>query len=409
MTRGARNTYFGNIGESIASLWKGFLITFRHFLNAKNKRKQVSLEDSSYFNQPDGIFTVRYPLETIPIPDNGRYRLHNEMDDCIVCDLCAKVCPVDCIEIEPVKSTEEIGKTSDGSTKRLYAAKFDIDMAKCCYCGLCTTVCPTECLTMTKTFDYSEFDVRNMVYHFTDLSPEQAEEKKEAYELAQAEKNRLKAEMAKNKELASKAVVAGIEETSIPEKNAVLPVKDIDIPNNSNAEPRATPKPLGKPVFKPKPIIAKKSGGASSEGQQNQADPAQTAKPIFKPSRTSDKEDGENKADNVTGKNIPSAEPTASPKPLAKPVFKPRPIIAKKSGEVLPEGQQNQPESAQAVKPIFKPSQISDKEAGESQTNNAEEKNEKGSLESGETKKIIVKPVIKPIIPKKKDPDTNEE
>ena len=90
-----------------------------------------------------------------PIPDVGRYRLHNEIDDCIVCDKCAKICPVDCIDIEPIKATEEIGKTSDGTPKRIYAAKFDIDMGKCCFCGLCTTVCPTECLTMTKVYDFS--------------------------------------------------------------------------------------------------------------------------------------------------------------------------------------------------------------------------------------------------------------
>ena len=113
----------------------------------------MSIEDADYFKQKDGVVTTLYPYESIPVPDNGRYRLHNEMEDCIVCDLCAKICPVDCIAIDPIKSTVEIGKTSDGSTRRIYAATFDIDMAKCCYCGLCTTVCPTESLTMTKAYD----------------------------------------------------------------------------------------------------------------------------------------------------------------------------------------------------------------------------------------------------------------
>lgn len=138
--------------------------------------------DSPEYFQQEGIVTLQYPREAIPVPDNGRYRLYNEIDDCIVCDLCAKICPVNCIEIEAVKSVGEIGKTSDGTTKRLYAARFDIDMAKCCYCGLCTTVCPTECLTMTKTYDYSEFDIRNMVYHFTDLTPAETEVKRKEIE-----------------------------------------------------------------------------------------------------------------------------------------------------------------------------------------------------------------------------------
>ncbi|HEY4649862.1 MAG TPA: 4Fe-4S ferredoxin, partial [Pontibacter sp.] len=41
------------------------------------------------------------------------------------------------------------------------------------------SVCPTDCLTMTPVYDFAEVDIKNMIYHFTDLSPEQAEEKKQ--------------------------------------------------------------------------------------------------------------------------------------------------------------------------------------------------------------------------------------
>ncbi|WP_239021032.1 4Fe-4S binding protein [Pontibacter arcticus] len=163
----------------VKSLWQGAALTIRHFRNAKNRRTPAYVSDENYFKQPDGLVTLTYPYEALPIPDNGRYRLHNEIDDCIVCDLCAKVCPVNCIIIESVKATEDIGTTSDGTKKRLHAPVFDIDLAKCCYCGLCTTVCPTDCLTMTPVYDFVEVDIKNMVYHFTDLSPEEAEEKKQ--------------------------------------------------------------------------------------------------------------------------------------------------------------------------------------------------------------------------------------
>jgi formate hydrogenlyase subunit 6/NADH:ubiquinone oxidoreductase subunit I len=163
----------------VKSLLSGLSLTWRHFRNANKRRTAVPVMHDSYFKQPDGLVTLTYPYEAIPVPDNGRYRLHNEIDDCIVCDLCAKICPVNCITIESVKATEEIGMTSDGTKKRLYAPVFDIDMAKCCYCGLCTTVCPTDCLTMTPVYDFAEVDIKNMIYHFTDLSPEQAEEKKQ--------------------------------------------------------------------------------------------------------------------------------------------------------------------------------------------------------------------------------------
>jgi formate hydrogenlyase subunit 6/NADH:ubiquinone oxidoreductase subunit I len=186
--KGANNSYFGNLKEGVKSSLQGLKLSLQHIFEARNSRDPIGVSDENYFEQETGIVTLQYPYEAIPVPDNGRYRLHNEIEDCIVCDKCAEVCPVNCIEIEAVKSTEEIRKTSDGHSVRLYAAKFDIDMAKCCFCGLCTTVCPTECLTMTKAYDFSEFDVDNMNYHFSDLSPEQAKEKQKLYEEQQAAK-----------------------------------------------------------------------------------------------------------------------------------------------------------------------------------------------------------------------------
>src|SRR6478736_10319100 len=225
--KGANNTYFGDIMEGITSLAKGLVITFRHLKDSRSSRKVNSIENKNYFDETVGITTIEYPHQAIPVPDNGRYRLTNEIDDCIVCDLCAKICPVNCIEIEAIKSTEEIGKTSDGSTKRIYAGVFNIDMAKCCYCGLCTTVCPTECLTMTKTYDYSEFDVRNMVYHFSDMSPVQIEEKKKAYE----EKQKLKAKPAAVKQ-------EGTEEKELPVTDQASVVKKPFKPVIKPAQPK---------------------------------------------------------------------------------------------------------------------------------------------------------------------------
>jgi NADH-quinone oxidoreductase subunit I len=181
-------SYFGDMAQAVGALWQGLRLTARHLRAALGRPRLVAkpVTQPDYFTEPTGIATLNYPYESLPVPDNGRYRLHNEMDDCIVCDKCAKVCPVDCIDIEPIKATEQVGVTSDGTPVRLYAAKFDIDMAKCCYCGLCTTVCPTECLTMTKVYDYSEFDLINMVYHFGNLTPEEADAKKQAAEAKKA-------------------------------------------------------------------------------------------------------------------------------------------------------------------------------------------------------------------------------
>lgn len=164
------------------------MLTLAHLRRAARKRKIVPIMNEEYFAHAEGISTIQYPREAIPVPDNGRYRLHNEIDDCIVCDKCAKICPVDCIEIEPVRAVEEIGRTSDGTPKRIYAARFDIDMAKCCFCGLCTTVCPTECLTMTKVYDFSVADIREHTYAFAEMSEAEITDKKRALEEYQKSK-----------------------------------------------------------------------------------------------------------------------------------------------------------------------------------------------------------------------------
>lgn len=181
-------SYWKHISQTIHSLYKGMKITLSHFVKARKSQPVLAISDSKYFDQREGIATIQYPYAMQPIPDTGRYRLHNEIDDCIVCDKCAKVCPVDCIDIEPIRAVEEIGKTSDGTSKRIYAATFDIDMGKCCFCGLCTTVCPTECLTMTKVYDFSVTDIREHNFEFGEMSDAEITEKKKLFEEHQKSK-----------------------------------------------------------------------------------------------------------------------------------------------------------------------------------------------------------------------------
>jgi NADH-quinone oxidoreductase subunit I len=179
--------------NGFSTAWKGMSLTISHLFASNAKRKVIPASDNNYFKQLEkGTNTIQYPKQSLPIPEVGRYQLDVEMDDCIVCDLCAKICPVNCIDIEAIKATEAIGQTSDGTTKRLYAAKFDIDMAKCMYCGLCTIVCPTECIVMTNQYDKTVFELSDLTYQFSDMTPEIAAEKRELLEKQIAERQAAK-------------------------------------------------------------------------------------------------------------------------------------------------------------------------------------------------------------------------
>lgn len=339
-------------------------LTFKHLWDARRRRSHNNVAGSGYFNEQNGMVTLQYPFETMPIPDNGRYRLHNEMDDCIVCDKCAKVCPVDCIGIEPIKATSEVGKASDGSPIRLYAAKFDIDMAKCCYCGLCTTVCPTECLTMTKTFDYSEFEVRDMNYHYANLTPEQADEKKALYEQFVKEKEELKKSQqlaVGSSQSADAQSVAEKESTSVvPPKPAFRPTVKPPIPKTEEVqsiEVKETVKP--KPVFAPKKPV---SSQPESEPTADISEPIAKPKPVFKPTKP---KSTTKEAESIVSPLLPDVsetmniqpEPTARPKPVFKPTMKPTAVVKveEQNDREVAQKTDPQPEPTARPKPIFKP------------------------------------------------------
>ena len=110
--------YFSNIGTAASSLWDGMRVTMRHFVHKKELNA-----------------TLQFPRERWPIPERAigfeesgynsiRTRLHVDMDDCIGCLQCERACPVNCIEIEIVKTIpgEDLGKTTNGKKKAEAAA-----------------------------------------------------------------------------------------------------------------------------------------------------------------------------------------------------------------------------------------------------------------------------------------------
>ncbi len=420
-----KNTYFGNIGTATRTLLHGLKLTWRHFLESRQSRKPVGVEQDNYFEQQTGIFTLQYPKESLPVPDNARYRLHNEIEDCIVCDKCAKVCPVDCIEIEPIKAVETIGQTSDGTPKRIHAARFDIDMGKCCFCGLCTTVCPTECLTMTKVYDFSEFDVADHTYAFAEMSPLEILQKRKELEELQAQKEAQK----------TTRPAAAAAKPAVAKPGVVRPASAR--PATSAARPAAlrpaTPKPADAEANATetaqdtaRKLMEQKKAAEAAAGLNNAAEapnptmksaptpegtedsPAPGAekpkfrpRPMMKPKAASEAE-GKSTTSDETSAALPSSSTTgAAPKP--RPVMKP---VVKKAPP--PAGETKEPEQQQVAaparpRPVMKPViRRSDAAAATNQPTADQPKEASGE----ETKKP--RPVIKPVIPKQQAMQADE-
>ncbi len=123
------------------SQWIG-LVFFRDLING------LSLTLSYMFSK---TITEQYPDKEkwVPFP---RYRGHhflttNEEGDtnCVACELCAKICPCDCIEVVPYEDDK-------GNRRPLV---FDIDMARCLFCGLCEDACPADAIKLGQHYEFS--------------------------------------------------------------------------------------------------------------------------------------------------------------------------------------------------------------------------------------------------------------
>ena len=198
--------YFNNIWLGLYTVSVGMKITFSHLFT-----KAV---------------TIQYPDERLQLPERERNRLFVNMDDCIGCDQCARACPVNCIYLETIKAVPgdivgRTGVTSNGKKKALYVPTFTIDIAKCCYCQLCVFPCPTECIYMTDVFEFSEYKRENLLYEFTDMSPEQIVDKKAKLGVFEKEQEEKKAAAAKAK--AEAAAKAKTEQAAAPKTEAAKP------------------------------------------------------------------------------------------------------------------------------------------------------------------------------------------
>ena len=103
------------------------------------------------FSKP---MTVPFPHESIPIPDGYRGEQVFDIEKCISCGLCSRICPNRAIEMVP--APEEY--------KDKYPKKYPkIDLGKCCFCGLCQDICAKGSITLTKGFFLSTFDPNSVI------------------------------------------------------------------------------------------------------------------------------------------------------------------------------------------------------------------------------------------------------
>ena len=150
-------------------LLQGLSVTLRHFIDTYLEdirwlgKKRYYTADGIANRQSinaRGIFTVQYPEEKLPVPEEFRFIpfLVYEVDEdgekhdrCTSCGICAKVCPPQCIWIE---------RTNDPKTGRPVPEprEFYIDVDICMNCGLCAEYCPFDAIKMDHDYELSVYD-----------------------------------------------------------------------------------------------------------------------------------------------------------------------------------------------------------------------------------------------------------
>ncbi len=107
--------------------------------------------------------TQQYPDVEPDLPPRSRGVIALSEENCTSCMLCARECPDWCIYIDSHK--EDVVVPGAARTRqRNVLDRFAIDFSLCMYCGICIEVCPFDALYWSPEFEYSEFDLKDLLH-----------------------------------------------------------------------------------------------------------------------------------------------------------------------------------------------------------------------------------------------------
>jgi NADH-quinone oxidoreductase subunit I len=94
-----------------------------------------------------GALTAYYPEEIradYAVNNRGKHLLTQRPDgrpQCVACNMCATVCPAQCIEIDAAFDPDDPAHPK-------YPSRFEIDYSRCIFCGFCVEACPEDAIRM---------------------------------------------------------------------------------------------------------------------------------------------------------------------------------------------------------------------------------------------------------------------
>lgn len=196
---------------------RGLWVTFMHLVNTYLEDLRVGRKryhtpegiNSRRKSDVKGIFTIQYPEEKMPVPEEFRYipfLVYEEGENgeknmrCTACGICSKVCPPQCIYIV---------RGSDPSTGKpiLAPVEYCIDVDICMNCGFCAEFCPFDAIKMDHDYEIAVYDrEKSNIYHLEKLlKPVSYYKSIRPYNYALEEEIKMQKEAAKSRKTISDA------------------------------------------------------------------------------------------------------------------------------------------------------------------------------------------------------------
>ena len=118
--------------------------------------KGLGLTLRTFFARP---VTLKYPEEKMVM--YPRFRgLHELTRDekgqikCVACELCAAVCPANCIRVEP----------AEGPSQKRFPKVYEIDLLRCIFCGFCQEACPYDAIVLRENYEIADYTRKDLIY-----------------------------------------------------------------------------------------------------------------------------------------------------------------------------------------------------------------------------------------------------
>ncbi|AAM23432.1 NADH-quinone oxidoreductase subunit I [Caldanaerobacter subterraneus subsp. tengcongensis MB4] len=94
----------------------------------------LSMLKNVVYNLTHKPATRRYPFEKREPFEGTRGHIENDIEKCILCGICQRVCPSNCIQVDRKEGT------------------WKFEPFACIVCGACVDACPTKSLIMLKEY-----------------------------------------------------------------------------------------------------------------------------------------------------------------------------------------------------------------------------------------------------------------